>query len=81
MSVKRWLTIKKITVLERILCVFKPKKSHDILTEAENIINQYINKDMDFVREKSQSKLGTALNIAIICSALVLAYLVFVIIK
>ena len=43
--------MKKNTVLSKILCVFKPKKTPtDILTEAENIINQYISHDIDFIR-------------------------------
>lgn len=42
--------MKKNNVLNKILCVFKPKKTpSDILTEAENIINQYISNDIDFI--------------------------------
>ena len=72
--------MKKNSVFDRLFCVFKPKKtSCDILSEAEKIINQYISDDNDFdyVANNAGAPIGTALNIALIVSALILAYLMF----
>ncbi|MBQ8526093.1 MAG: hypothetical protein IJ460_05190 [Clostridia bacterium] len=51
--------MKKNNVLSKILCVFKPKKMPcDIVTEAENIINQYISNDGFYpdIQDKSQKR-------------------------
>lgn len=73
--------MKKMTVIEKILCVFKPKKTTtDILSEAENIINQYISDDNNFEylgNDKKKSKANLALNLAIVISLVVLAFLSF----
>ena len=38
------MTDKKLNVLDRLLCVFKPKKEicPDIISQADGVINQYI---------------------------------------
>lgn len=73
--------MKKITVIEKILCVFKPKRTTtDILSEAENIINQYISDDNNFEymgNNRKKSKANLALNFAIVASFVVLAFLAF----
>jgi hypothetical protein len=73
--------MKKMTVIEKILCVFKPKKTTtDILSEAENIINQYISDDNNFEylgNDRKKSKANLALNLAIVISLVVLAFLSF----
>lgn len=77
--------MKKMTVIEKILCVFKPKKtSNDILSEAENIINQYISDDNNFEylgNDKKSSRINFVLNFSIVASLVVLAYLAFKVIK
>lgn len=76
--------MKKNSVFDRLFCVFKPKKTHcDILSEAEKIINQYISEDNDFdyIAEDGSTRIGTALNIALIVSALILAYLMFKVLR
>ena len=77
--------MKKMTVIEKILCVFKPKKtSTDILSEAENIINQYISDDNNFEylgNDKKNSRINFILNFSIVASLVVLAYLAFKVIK
>ena len=77
--------MKKMTVIEKILCVFKPKKtSTDILSEAENIINQYISDDNNFEylgNDKKSSRINFILNFSIVASLVVLAYLAFKVIK
>lgn len=49
--------MKKNTVLSKILCVFKPKKTtYDILAEAENIINNYVSFDTEYMKKKKIEK-------------------------
>ena len=69
--------MKKMTVIEKLLLVLRPKKN-DILTEAENIVNSYIDDENGF--EKSGytlNKITLALNIAIIVMTVVLAYMLY----
>ena len=59
--------MKKNNVLTKILCVFKPKKMpSDILTEAENIINQYISHDVDFIEQNHPAKINAAFILSLI---------------
>ncbi|MBQ7900766.1 MAG: hypothetical protein IJ365_02225 [Clostridia bacterium] len=72
--------MKRMTVIGKILCVFKPKKTNnDILSEAENIINQYICEEEEFSDYgcRDGNKIGLVLNVAIIASAVVLAFLLY----
>lgn len=76
--------MKKNSVFDRLFCVFKPKKTPcDILSEAEKIIEQYISDDNDFdyITENGTARIGAALNIALIVSALILAYLMFKVLR
>lgn len=69
--------MKKMTVIEKLLLVLRPKKN-DILTEAENIVNSYIDDENGF--EKSGytlNKITLAMNIAIIVLTVVLAYMLY----
>lgn len=70
--------MKKNNVISKILCVFKPKKMpSDILTEAENIINQYISHDVDFIEKNNAQKKPSAIfNILVIVSLAVIGYIV-----
>lgn len=69
--------MKKNNVLTKILCVFKPKKMpSDILTEAENIINQYISHDVDFIEQNHPAKINAAfLTFVIVASLIAVGFL------
>ena len=72
--------MKRMTGIGKILYVFRPKKTNnDILSEAENIINQYICEEEEFsdYGYKGTGRLGLILNIGIIASAVVLAYMLY----
>lgn len=69
--------MKKNNVISKILCVFKPKKMpSDILTEAENIINQYISHDVDFIEKNNTAKKPAVIfNIIVIASLAIIGYI------
>ena len=72
--------MRRMTGIGKILCVFKPKKSNnDILSEAENIINRYICEEEEFSDYgcRNNSKAAIVLNLCIIASAVVLAYMLY----
>ena len=71
--------MRKRTVIGKLLCVFKPKKN-DILSEAENIINNYICNQDDCLQPPVKTPLGKinfVMNIAIIALTVVLAYMLY----
>ncbi len=69
--------MKKMTVIEKLLLVFRPKKN-DILTEAENIVNSYIDGEDGFEKPAhTLNKITLAMNIAIIGLTVVLAYMLY----
>ena len=73
--------MKRMTVIGKILYAFKPKKTNnDILSEAENIINQYICEEEEFAEyscNNTSGKLILALNVGIIISTVVLAFMLY----
>ena len=71
--------MKRMTGIGKILYVFRPKKNNnDILTEAENIINRYICEEEEFSDYGSRNnKVGLVLNMCIIASAVVLAFMLY----
>lgn len=69
--------MKKMTVIEKLLLVLRPKKN-DILTEAENIVNSYIDDENGFAKSGyTLNKITLAMNIAIIVLTVVLAYMLY----
>ncbi len=72
--------MKRMTGIGKILYVFRPKKNNnDILSEAENIINQYIYGEEEFSDYgcKNNGKVGLVLNVCIIASSVVLAFMLY----
>ena len=72
--------MKRMTGIGKILYVFRPKKNNnDILSEAENIINRYICEEEEFsdYGAGNNSKVGLVLNMCIIASAVVLAFMLY----
>lgn len=75
--------MKKRTVLQKIFCVFKPRKN-DIITEAESIIDNYIYKYEGTDSPNNKSSLGVinmVMNIAIIVLSVVLSYMLYLVLK
>lgn len=73
--------MKKMTVIERLLSALKPKKN-DIITEAENIINNYIDDEENFCEPQDKlKKISLALNGAIVGLSVLLAFLMFRILR
>ena len=75
--------MKKRTVLQKIFCVFKPRKN-DIITEAESIIDNYIYKYEETDPPNNKSSLGVinmVMNIAIIVLSVVLSYMLYLVLK
>ena len=72
--------MRRMTGIGKILCVFKPKKNNnDILSEAENIINRYICEEEEYSDYgcRGKGKIGLVLNMCIIASAVILAYMLY----
>lgn len=75
--------MKKLTVFQKILCVFKPRKN-DILTEAESIIDNYIYRYEDIDQPKEKPSLGIinmVMNVAIIVLSVILTYMLYLVLK
>ena len=75
--------MKKRTVLQKIFCVFKPRKN-DIITEAESIIDNYIYKYEETDPPNNKSSLNVinmVMNIAIIVLSVVLSYMLYLVLK
>ncbi len=68
--------MKKMTVIGKLLLVFRPKKN-DILTEAENIVNSYIGTEGGLKRPRAFHKITLAMNTAIIALTVVLAFMLY----
>ncbi len=69
--------MKKMTVIERLLSALRPKKN-DIITEAENIINNYIDDEESYCGPHYKlKKVSLALNGAIVGLSVVLAFLMY----
>ena len=73
--------MKKRTVLQKIFCVFKPRRN-DILTEAESIINNYICQCEYDEPPTKRSYLGIInmiMNTAIILLTVVLSFMLYLV--
>ena len=71
--------MKKRTVIGKLLLVFRPKKN-DILSEAENIINNYIYNEEGCTQPLKKRNFGLinlVMNTAIIALSVVLAYMLY----
>lgn len=70
---------KKMNVLDRLLCVFKPKKEicPDIISQAENVIEQYICAKNRLIHRKCKSNGDRFLNMFAFLTATVLGITVF----
>ena len=68
--------MKKMTVIGKLLLVFRPKKN-DILTEAENIVNSYIDVENGLEKPYTFHKITLAMNTAIIALTVVLAFMLY----
>lgn len=70
---------KKMNVLDRLLCVFKPKKEicPDIISQADNVIQQYIYAKNRLIHRKCKSSGDRVLNLFAFLAAAVLGIVVF----
>ena len=70
---------KKMNVLDRLICVFKPKKEicPDIISQADNVIQQYIYAKNRLIHRKCKNRGDRVLNLFAFLAAAVLGIVVF----
>lgn len=75
------MTDKKMNVLDRLLCVFRPKKEicPDIIAQADNVIEHYIYVKNRLIHRKCKNSKNSDLflNIAVFGTAVILGITVF----